>query len=242
MRWSFAALFLSLAFAPGCDDLPEVVKEAHHDRAHHDAHAEHDHDKHAEAAPDEVLKAQAMERYKTGDYVGFVPLQEELVAQTGSDVDTYNLACGYALTGQTTKALDALEAVAERSADLPVEKDSDLDSLRNHPRFRKILDTRALYAEADEYLKPIRKMAWERYHAEQWDEYVTIMERVAEYSGNDVDVYNLACGYALNGQTDEALTQLEALVDRSVDYGMASDSDFDSLRSDPRFEALLARL
>jgi len=68
------------------------------------------------------------------------------------------------------------------------------------------------------------------------------MERVAEYSGNDVDVYNLACGYALNGQPDEALEKLEALVDRSVDYGMATDEDFASLKGNPRFEALLARL
>jgi len=38
------------------------------------------------------------------------------------------------------------------------------------------------------------------------------------------------------------VAKLEELVDRGVDYGMATDSDFDSLRGDPRFEALLARL
>jgi len=232
MRWSLVPLFLTLAFGSGCDVVPSVVKDAQH----------HAHARHAEANPVDVLRKQAMERYHEGDYAAFVPLQEEVVAQSGKDVDAYNLACGYALTGRTEEALDTLEALASRSADLPLDKDTDLDSLRNHPRFKKILDTRALRLEADEYLEPIREMAWERYHAGQYDEHVIIMERVAEYSGNDVDVYNLACGYALNGQPDEALAKLEALVDRGVDYGMATDGDFDSLRGDPRFEALLQRL
>ncbi|MBW2258610.1 MAG: hypothetical protein JRI25_29025 [Deltaproteobacteria bacterium] len=118
MRLSLAALFLALTLAPGCDDLPTLHKEVHdgtHAKSHHN---------HAEADSFDVKHAQAMERYHEGDYDAFVPLQEEVVAAKGRDVDVYNLACGYALTGRTEEALDSLEVVAERSADLPMEKGS----------------------------------------------------------------------------------------------------------------------
>ncbi|HEX7082163.1 MAG TPA: tetratricopeptide repeat protein [Gammaproteobacteria bacterium] len=55
----------------------------------------------------------------------------------------YNAACAYALLGDTERALDALERgtegayVCRRSW---VEHDDDLASLRNHPRFRRMLD------------------------------------------------------------------------------------------------------
>ena len=57
-------------------------------------------------------------------------------------LDLYNLACGYALLGQTEKALDFLErAVAggygEKSR---IAADDDLVSLRGLDRFQKILE------------------------------------------------------------------------------------------------------
>jgi serine/threonine protein kinase/Flp pilus assembly protein TadD len=54
-------------------------------------------------------------------------------------------------------------------------------------------------------------------------------------------LYNVACGLALLGQEDEALTCLE----NAVKYGfghkawLANDSDLNSLRGNPRFQALL---
>ena len=56
--------------------------------------------------------------------------------------------------------------------------------------------------------------------------------------------YNLACSYALLGQSDEALVSLE----RSIGLGyrdahlIREDRDLDSLRKDQRFDALLQRL
>lgn len=56
--------------------------------------------------------------------------------------------------------------------------------------------------------------------------------------------YNLACSYARLGRADKAL----AALDRAVALGyrdahwMRSDRDLDSLRDDPRFDALLRRL
>ncbi len=57
-----------------------------------------------------------------------------------------------------------------------------------------------------------------------------------------ISLYNLACAYALTGRTDKALKALEE--SRAAGFDLAeplrSDSDLDSLRSDPRFEQFLA--
>lgn len=54
----------------------------------------------------------------------------------------YNVACTYALLGETERALDLLEnAVSLGWGDRAwLETDSDLDSLRDHSRFRKLLE------------------------------------------------------------------------------------------------------
>jgi adenylate cyclase len=50
----------------------------------------------------------------------------------------YNLACFYAITGDTEKALDFLEnSVTSRSW---IENDPDLESLHGHPRYQAVLD------------------------------------------------------------------------------------------------------
>lgn len=62
--------------------------------------------------------------------------------------------------------------------------------------------------------------------------------------GEGVIQYNLACAYALSGRKDEALDRLEkaaaAGFTRKQQY--LADDDLVSLRGDPRFEKLVARL
>jgi serine/threonine protein kinase/Flp pilus assembly protein TadD len=55
-------------------------------------------------------------------------------------------------------------------------------------------------------------------------------------------LYNVACAYALLGRTEEALTCLSKMMEHGTFYKnwAAKDSDLDSLRSDPRFQALLS--
>lgn len=60
-----------------------------------------------------------------------------------------------------------------------------------------------------------------------------------DYRG--IAMYNLGCAYALTGQPDEAF---EALVEsKAAGFGVrgsaAHDSDLDSLRDDPRYEAII---
>jgi serine/threonine protein kinase/Flp pilus assembly protein TadD len=54
-------------------------------------------------------------------------------------------------------------------------------------------------------------------------------------------LYNVACIYAILGQTEQALTSLQNATGRSQWYRgwAAKDPDFDSLRGNPRFEALI---
>jgi len=58
----------------------------------------------------------------------------------------YNLACFRALAGDPTGALDALERAAEMDAESVrkwSENDSDLDSIRDDPRFAELLSSRS---------------------------------------------------------------------------------------------------
>ena len=53
----------------------------------------------------------------------------------------YNLVCIYALAGETEQALDSLEKLVRQATGQKgwIEHDSDLDSLRDHPRFQALL-------------------------------------------------------------------------------------------------------
>lgn len=61
---------------------------------------------------------------------------------------------------------------------------------------------------------------------------------------NAVAAYNVACGHSLSGRTEEALRALRRSL--RCGYGdpthMMADSDLDSVRADPRFARIMARL
>jgi len=74
------------------------------------------------------------------------------------------------------------------------------------------------------------------------DEGVAMARRALELAPNDVSVlYNATCCFALAGLGEEALTTLERRLQRAAIYRewVENDSDFDSVRDDPRFRALL---
>jgi tetratricopeptide (TPR) repeat protein len=56
--------------------------------------------------------------------------------------------------------------------------------------------------------------------------------------------YNLACSYALIGDSEKALAALEQGIDLGYDDGewMRTDPDLAALRQDPRFLAMVKRL
>ena len=69
-----------------------------------------------------------------------------------------------------------------------------------------------------------------------------LRDAVARFGDNTVLLYDLACFEALSGEPEEAFAHLSRSVelDPGMKTGAAADSDFDALRSDPRFEALVS--
>jgi tetratricopeptide (TPR) repeat protein len=80
--------------------------------------------------------------------------------------------------------------------------------------------------------------AWE---AERYDEAAALLREGLElHPGNASLLYNLACVEALTGDDDAALEHLaEAAKNPRFRAFAETDSDFDSLRNDPRFSAAL---
>jgi ketosteroid isomerase-like protein len=102
------------------------------------------------------------------------------------------------------------------------------------------------YVEAN----PGNAFAWNRLGTSQvqqkkYAEAVTNLERAIEIGGGSpVDFYNLACAYALAGQPDKALDNVERAIGagfrRRAQY--ESDPDLASVRELPRFRALMQPL
>jgi len=60
--------------------------------------------------------------------------------------------------------------------------------------------------------------------------------------GDVLVLYNLACGQALNGQTDAALSTLSAIVAHRVAMNLDADTDFDSIRATEGYRRILAAM
>jgi mannose-6-phosphate isomerase-like protein (cupin superfamily) len=93
--------------------------------------------------------------------------------------------------------------------------------------------------------------AWESYFSAaplaregRYDDAVALMLADADaYPDHPGFLYNLACYEALANSREDALTHLARAVElnpRFVEFA-AKDSDFESLRDDPRFDEVLAR-
>jgi len=110
---------------------------------------------------------------------------------------------------------------------------SSLDKIEQHLQMNPH-DTRALYIGANQFanvgeLEKAQELA-ERALGQDQDEPVVL--------------YNVACFYAMKGDTDRSIE----LLGRAVDHGwgdrawLETDCDLDSLREDPRFQALMERI
>ena len=69
-----------------------------------------------------------------------------------------------------------------------------------------------------------------------------IEEMLAEYPGNALALYNLACVQSLQGKGEDAIVSLREAVDAWPKFkeNAAADEDFAAIKDDPRFAALVA--
>jgi len=81
--------------------------------------------------------------HMSGDYERAIKVHKKAATfDEIKGISLYNLACAYALTGRTDDAIDALEASAKAGGfDLadPMRDDTDLDSVRDDPRYQHLL-------------------------------------------------------------------------------------------------------
>ncbi len=81
-------------------------------------------------------------------------------------------------------------------------------------------------------------LAWCCKRTQQIDRAVEVMQTAVELnSESSISHYNLACYCALNQRIDDALMHLTFALNLNPDYlaRIASESDFDSIRDNPRF-------
>ena len=79
--------------------------------------------------------------------------------------------------------------------------------------------------------------------SEQYAKAIASYDKALEFKPDEPDAfYNKACCYALNGQVDSSIQNLQraiALNPHKYREMAKTDSDFDSLRSDTRFQVLI---
>lgn len=93
-------------------------------------------------------------------------------------------------------------------------------------------------------IKAMSKLGIVYYRMNDVSQARTTFQQGLKKKGNHSDLhYNYACVEASSGRTDEAITQLEAAFDDNFNNfdRIAMDQELDSLRPQPRFQALVAR-
>lgn len=177
----------------------------------------------------------------------------------------YNIACGYSLLNDPDNALVWLQRSIADGFDDPSNffEDSDLDPLRNDARFQALVAPyRADYESTAKRERTDRlEQAMTAYRnvdrndgaaledvgttllqLRQLDDGIAALERAAQLQrySNGRALYNLACAYALRGDTDRALDKLEQAITNGFDQPdkVENDPDLRSIRGESRFREL----
>jgi sugar lactone lactonase YvrE len=89
----------------------------------------------------------------------------------------------------------------------------------------------------------LQKEAQEAYARGDWPRFLKDYEQAARLRPGDTAIlYNLACGQALNGQTEAALGTLSELAAHRVAVDLDGDADFDSIRKTDGYAKVVARM
>jgi len=147
------------------------------------------------------------------------------------------------ITGHATFTVDGEEI------DAPVGTCVFLDDPRERRAAHAVEDGTTVLAVGGERGAAFKVSPWEfafagipAAEAKRYDEAKALLrEGLVQHPGNESLLYNLACLEALSGETEAALEHLApAMANPRFREFAAEDSDFDSLRGDPRFTALVS--
>jgi len=133
-------------------------------------------------------------------------------------------------------------AVAPLAAD-PLEQ---FDQAASHSQNGRWKEAAALYVELIA-VNPYHGAVWQRYgfalhQLGRYDQAREAFEKSIELGFQPTtSMYNIACGQALLGNTNEALDWLQTAMDDGFEEQelLSTDSDLDTLRADPRFDAIV---
>jgi tetratricopeptide (TPR) repeat protein len=84
---------------------------------------------------------------------------------------------------------------------------------------------------------------FEKYNAKDYEGALAATQEVlADYPGNGLMLYNIACSESLLGRADDAFAHLEQALEAapSLVENARTDEDFDPIRKDPRFDKLVS--
>jgi Tetratricopeptide repeat len=146
------------------------------------------------------------------------------------------------VTGRATFTVDG------ESLDAPVGTCVFLDDPKERRGARAVEDGTTVLAIGGVRGQAFRVSPWEfafasvpAWAAQRYGEAKLLLQEGLElHPGNTSLLYDLACLEALMGDTDDALEHLrEAAANPKLREHALTDSDFDSLRDDPRFSAAL---
>ena len=95
----------------------------------------------------------------------------------------------------------------------------------------------------DKNINELFQEAFAAYQQQDYETFLNIFKTIHTMSPNSPNIqYNMACGYALTGYGDSALTLLDDLADRGIDLGAADDGDFTSIKDTEKFAEIMQKL
>ncbi len=207
--------------------------------------------------------ARGMHLHHDGDYEAAIEaFQKSIEAGYKEEAATYNIACGYALLGNSDRAFEYLKKAMDEGFDVgDYLHDDDLDSLHSDPRWPQLKKearengdgefAREAKSAATRYQRIVARnpqngeaffdVGLELLRSEQYDLSAQAYQAAID-RGYRVGTasYNQACAYALAGDKDQAFAALRKSIDNGFDSPdhLAKDDDLDSLHGDPRWTAL----
>jgi len=97
----------------------------------------------------------------------------------------------------------------------------------------------------DDSIQTLYKLSVKVYQAEDFSEFFHLTKKIVDMAPLEYKYqYNLACAYALNGDTQNAVKTLQFLLDENSDFALLAENDlnFTALHNNPGFKKILTQI